>query len=190
MNSKLRQLTKSAYHLAKDCLWSWMYICKGLQKIMRPLVRILRYRYWKIRFNTLGIDSKIYGKISALNPQNIFVGNCVTFNEGVLLIAKTEPITIGDDVRISAGVQIVATGLNADVIESISRSHYSAPINIGNNVWLGVGAIITAGVKIGDGSVVAAGAVVGKDVPANTLVGGVPAKVIRKLRTDKKRRQR
>ena len=56
-----------------------------------------------------------------------------------------------------------------------------APIHIGKNVWIGANATILAGVTVGDGSVVAAGAVVAKDVEPNTVVGGVPAKFIKKI---------
>lgn len=53
------------------------------------------------------------------------------------------------------------------------------PIIIGNHVWIGMNAIILKGVKIGDGAIVSAGAVVNRDIPENTLVGGVPAKIIK-----------
>ena len=56
-----------------------------------------------------------------------------------------------------------------------------APIHIGKNVWIGSNATVLPGVSIGDGAIVAAGAVVTKDVPENTIVGGVPAKVIRTI---------
>ena len=59
-----------------------------------------------------------------------------------------------------------------------------APIVVGNNVWIGSHATILKGVTIGDGAIVAAGAVVTKDVPANTIVGGVPAKPIRKIESE------
>ena len=189
MRTKLRQVAKSIYHLLKDGLWSWMYIGKWLQEVLKPVVRIFRYRYWKIRFKKLGPDSKIYGRISVSNPKNISIGQSVTLNEGVILIAKTEPIEIGNNVRVSAGAQIIATGLNVDADKAVSRVHHSAPIKIGDDVWLGAGAILTAGIIIGSGSVVAAGSVVSKDVAANTLVGGVPAKTIRKLQVGKKNKK-
>ena len=56
-----------------------------------------------------------------------------------------------------------------------------APVKIGNNVWIGAHATILAGVTIGDNAVVAAGAVVTKDVPVNVVVGGVPAKIIKTI---------
>lgn len=62
------------------------------------------------------------------------------------------------------------------------RQHtYPAPIVIGKNVWIGANAMITLGVTIGDGAIVAAGAVVTKDVPSMTVVGGVPAKIIKTI---------
>ncbi len=64
------------------------------------------------------------------------------------------------------------------------RSNHFAPIHIGDRVWIGSSAVITKGVTIGNGSVVAAGAVVTKDVPENVIVGGVPAKIIKKIEVE------
>lgn len=85
-------------------------------------------------------------------------------------------ITIGDDVCIAEGVVIRDSDNH-----HIDREDYkmSAPIQIGNHVWIGMNAVILKGVTIGDGAVIAAGAVVTRDVPAKAMVGGVPAKIIK-----------
>ena len=87
-------------------------------------------------------------------------------------------IYIGDDVFI--GHNVVLATLDHE-IDPDKRGIVPAPIRIGNKVWIGSGAIITKGVTIGEGSIVAAGAVVTKDVPGRVIVGGVPAKVIKRI---------
>ena len=84
-------------------------------------------------------------------------------------------IRVGHDTNISSHVKLI-TGHH-----DIDDPNYTAdflPIHIGHNCWIGTGAYILQGVRIGDGAVVAAGAVVSRDVPAWTVVGGVPAKEI------------
>ncbi|GJH40033.1 nodulation protein L [Capnocytophaga sp. HP1101] len=88
-------------------------------------------------------------------------------------------ISIDESVMIAPKVTISSEGHPVNVAErqSLSVGH----VHICKNVWIGAGAVITAGVTIGENSVVAAGAVVTKDVPANVVVAGVPAKVIKEL---------
>lgn len=91
-------------------------------------------------------------------------------------------VTLGDDVMMAPKVSFIA---DTHVYEDISlpmnqQGMQSKPIIVGNDVWIGYGAIILAGVHIGDGAVIGAGAVVTKDVQAYSVVGGVPAKVIKK----------
>ena len=88
-------------------------------------------------------------------------------------------IEIGNNVLI--GQQVVIATLNHELTPSKRANLLPAPVKIGNNVWIGAHATILAGVTIGDNSVVAAGAVVNKDVPANVVVAGVPAKVIKNI---------
>ena len=76
---------------------------------------------------------------------------------------------------------ISAKEANHDIDPAKRQSMSYAPIHIGKNVWIGANATVLAGVTIGDGAVVAAEAVVTKDVEPNTIVGGVPAKVIKKI---------
>ena len=91
-------------------------------------------------------------------------------------ISCFEKITIGEDVKISEEVIIRDSDNHSIIKEGYQKTK---PISIGNHVWIGLRATILKGVTIGDGAVIAAGAVVTKDVPPHTLVGGVPARVIR-----------
>jgi acetyltransferase-like isoleucine patch superfamily enzyme len=109
----------------------------------------------------------------------IRVGQRVFINQNCTLYDFTE-INIGDDVMIGPNVSIISAG--HPVAPSQRRDGVvGKPIVIERNVWIAAGATILGGVTIGENSVVAAGSVVTKDVPANTLVGGNPAKVIRSI---------
>ena len=85
-------------------------------------------------------------------------------------------ITLEDDVLIGPKVNLVT--INHPIEPHRRRSTFCAPIVIKRNAWIGVGASVMPGVTIGENAVVAANAVVTKDVAANTIVGGIPAKVI------------
>lgn len=108
--------------------------------------------------------------------RNITVGKGVFINMGCKF-QDQGGISIGDGALI--GHNVVLATLNHDMRPDRRASMLPAPIRIGRNVWIGANATVLPGVTIGDGAVVAAGAVVTKDVPANTVVGGVPARVMR-----------
>lgn len=110
--------------------------------------------------------------------KNIRLGQRVFINSGCHF-QDQGGITIGDDVLI--GHSVVMATLNHSLEPNDRASMYPAPIVIGNNVWIGAHATILQGVTIGDGAVVAAGAVVTKDVPPMAVVGGVPAKVLKRI---------
>lgn len=110
--------------------------------------------------------------------KNISVGKNVFINSGCRF-QDQGGITIGDGALI--GHNVVLATLNHDIDPRKRSTMYPAPIVIGKNVWIGANATVVPGVSIGDGAVIAAGAVVTKDVPANVIVGGVPAKIIKKI---------
>lgn len=111
---------------------------------------------------------------------HIEVGDGFYMNfDGVIL--DCAPVTIGDDVLCGPGVHIYAAThpLQPDV--RITGLESARPVTIGNRVWLGGGVIVCPGVTIGDGTTIAAGSVVTRDIPAGVLAGGNPCRVIRSL---------
>ena len=96
-------------------------------------------------------------------------------------------VTIGDGALI--GHNVVLATLHHDEDPALRGTLHPAPIAIGPNVWIGSNATILAGVAVGEGAIVAAGAVVTKDVPANAIVGGMPARRIRDVRSSAWRRR-
>ena len=110
--------------------------------------------------------------------KNITVGKNVFINADCKF-QDQGGITIGDGALIGHGV-VLAT-LNHDMDPAKRQQLHPAPIVIGKGVWIGANAVVTAGVTIGENAVVAAGAVVTKDVPADSVVGGVPARYIKKI---------
>lgn len=110
--------------------------------------------------------------------KNITIGKHVFINSGCQF-QDQGGITIGNGALI--GHNVVLATLNHGFAPDDRNSMYPNPIVIGRNVWIGANATVVPGVTIGDNAVIAAGAVVTKDVLANTLVGGVPAKLIKVL---------
>jgi acetyltransferase-like isoleucine patch superfamily enzyme len=112
-----------------------------------------------------------YGKNTKIG-KNVFINFDCTFLD-------LGGITIEDNVLIAPKVSLLSEG--HPISPENRQSLVSGPIHIKKNAWIGANATILPGVTIGENSVVASGAVVSKDVPANTVVGGVPAKVIKSI---------
>lgn len=104
--------------------------------------------------------------------KEVFINACCHFQDH-------GGVTLGDGCQI--GHNVVFATLNHGLRPEERRAMYPAPIVLGRDVWVGSNATILSGVTIGDGAIVAAGAVVTKDVPPRTVVGGVPARVIREI---------
>lgn len=110
--------------------------------------------------------------------RNIKLGRNVFINSGCCF-QDQGGIELGDGCMI--GHQVVIATLNHDLMPERRASMIPAKVTLGRNVWVGAHATILPGVTIGDNSVVAAGAVVTKDVPANCVAAGVPARVVKRL---------
>ena len=108
--------------------------------------------------------------------KDVFINACCCFQD-------QGGIQIGDGTLI--GHQVVLATLNHDFDPKKRKDIIPAPIQIGENVWIGSNSVIVGGVTIGDNPIIAAGSVVTKDVDANTVVGGVPAKFIKLIETDR-----
>lgn len=137
-------------------------------------IRINKLRYLGA---TIGKQVRTYGRFTVMNARYLQIGNRVTLNEGVHINCR-DRVFIGSDVRISTNVQIHTGKLN---IEQSRREHVQEPIRIENNVWIASSCVISAGVTVGENSVIAAGSVVINNIPPNSMVAGVPAKVIARL---------
>lgn len=112
-----------------------------------------------------------YGKNTKIG-KNVFINfNCTFLDLGGIIIE--------DNVLIAPNVSILSEGH----VISPEKRHSLIPksVHIKKNAWIGAGAIILQGVTIGENAIVAAGAIVSKDVPDNTIVGGIPAKVIKTI---------
>ena len=115
-------------------------------------------------------------------PLNVIRGKCIRIGKRVsimynFLAMSTGGIVIEDDAKIAANVSIITN--NHDYQER--QVLLCRPVHIKKNAWIGAGAILLPGVTIGENAVVAAGAVVTKDVPDNTVVAGVPASILKHL---------
>lgn len=122
-------------------------------------------------------NGELYIRVS--DNAHVSIGENVFFNHNCALTAK-EKIAIGDNVVIANNVVIVDHDHQVDS-SGITNGYTIAPVSIEDNVWIGANSVILKGVTIGEGSVIAAGSVVNRNIPSHELWGGVPAKCIKKL---------
>lgn len=127
-------------------------------------------------FTVIDINEFAEEKISKLSVGiNTYIGelNNIRASGGI--------INIGDNCLISQNVSIIATNHSHKIGELIRTQPWKTEgnfIEIGNDVWIGAGAIILPGVKIGNGAIIAAGAIITKNVPSNSIIAGIPGRII------------
>jgi len=122
-----------------------------------------------------------YVKIYSEREGQIIIGRNFFSNYNSFIYSNGDNITIGDDCLLGPDVLIINNNHSFEYGKLVrEQESFSAPIFIGNDVWIGAKSTILPGVTIGDGAIIAAGSIVNKSVEANTVVGGVPAKFIKK----------
>ena len=133
---------------------------------------------------TFGDTNYFYrlGNLEAWDGGKITFGDHVSINKGFSIVCRTE-ISFGHNVIIGPNVMIYDHDHKFEIgnLPFRLQKFVSKPISIGSNVWIGAHVFISSGVSIGSDSVIAAGTIITKDVPANSLIGGNPGRVLRKL---------
>ncbi len=144
--------------------------------------------YYREKFAECGSNVTFNPMVSNIYYEHVSVGDFVYIGPGALLMATKEShIYIRNNVLIGPEVSIVAGNHSSHILGKLMYDYIiedklssdDEPVIIEDDVWIGTGAIILKGVTINRGSIIAAGALVTKDVPAYSIVGGVPARVLK-----------
>ena len=128
-------------------------------------------------------SNTVFGNITIVNPKNLKIGSNCSFNHGVYINA-CNPIKIGNDVTVSAGVKIISTGIDYNSWILGKKQHTKDQIIIGDHVWIGANSVILEGVTIsGKFVIIAAGSIVKKNIDEDySIYAGVPARKIKSIR--------
>ncbi|MEO2082246.1 MAG: acyltransferase [Leeuwenhoekiella sp.] len=171
----------------KDKLSTYFYLLKynryldlkGKNTIQKGLVINSFEKLGKLKIS-MGYSSRIKRNVIIQGSGEIYLGEN-SYISSFSVIGANESIFIGKNVMIADGVSIRDTDHNFENLDipMINQGIVTAPIVIKDNVWIGYGAVITKGVTIESGAIIAANAVVTKDVPENAIVGGVPARILK-----------
>lgn len=144
------------------------------------LPQFLRDLVFRLTLGSFGKKSTIDYRTYIRYPHTIHIGESTTINRRCTMLTsffhKDVRITIGDHVAVAPEVCFLAAGHDP---RKKNLPDTAASISVGDYVWIGARSTILQGVTIGEGAVVAAGSVVSRDVPPYTIVGGVPARVIK-----------
>ncbi len=144
----------------------------------------LRTTIWRAAGLRVGERSRIMGPLHITGggawQERLLIGKD-TFLTGPIRIDLGAAVHVGDRVRIGHDVMLLTIDHEIGQSEQRCSTTYARPISIGDGAWLASRCVILPGISVGKGAVVAAGAIVTRDVPPNTLVAGVPARFVRSL---------
>ena len=127
-------------------------------------------------FGEFGEGSRLMAPTSVVRGKNVKIGKNVVI-QTYSLFMSAGGITIEDDVLVAANTQLISNNHDPEEHQILTCK----PVVLKRNCWIGAGATILPGVTVGENAIVGAGAVVTKDVEPNTVVGGIPAKLIKRL---------
>ena len=173
-----RHTPKVIKQFAWNIYWGWydtrdaVIACVGW--IPLHTIRLLLYR--TLFGVSIGAHSSIHMKCRFYNPGSVSIGCHSVINRQVLLDGRY-PLTIGNNVSVSEQVMFLTLEHDPD---SPTFANRGAPIVVENRVFVGARVLVLPGVTVGEGSVVAAGAIVTRDVEPYTIVAGVPARFVRR----------
>jgi galactoside O-acetyltransferase len=139
-----------------------------------------RRQFFRQKLGGMGVGCRFLTGVCIYHKQGLILGDRVAMG-GVHINAQAG-VVIGDDCLLACGVKIWSINHRFELVDQViaEQGYDSGPVTIGRDVWIAANAVILPGVSVGNGSIVAAGAVVARDVPPYTIVGGVPARPIGK----------
>jgi len=164
----------------------WRFLC-ALGFTFLPLTRCFSLRAWLLerREGHVAAGARVAGGSRVIGRGCLAIGTDSWVGPyGLFFTHPDAPITIGARCDIAPEVSFITGTHESGSALRRAGADAARPIRVGDGCWLGARVTVLAGVSIGDGAIVAAGAVVAGDVEPNTLVGGVPARLIRRLDAD------
>lgn len=184
MNNREKMLTGDLYLPDGDDVMKDQLLC--LEKLYdynatRPLEGEKRFELLKEMFAEIGEDSYIEPPLHAnWGGHHVHFGKRVYANFNLTLVDDSH-IYVGDYTMIGPNVTIATAG--HPILPELREKNYqyNIPVHIGKNCWLGAGVIVLPGVTIGDNTVIGAGSIVTKDIPANVVAVGNPCRVLRQI---------
>ncbi len=189
MNHKERMLAGLPYLASEDGLFEERMACKAkihAYNHLDPALVEEREVLLKSILGKVGRNAWVEAPFRCDYGWNIEVGDNFYANYN-LIVLDVGKVTIGDNVLMAPNVAIYTAGHPIHPEVRNTGYEYGIPITIGNNVWIGGNVVLLPGVTIGDNSVIGAGSVVGKDIPANVIAAGNPCRVIREITEEDRR---